>query len=225
MPTYTSTTTIGTTKPTGATDSQPALKKFWLTMDVSDPDVYDLFETYAAISDASYLENLSTQSSYDFKIGAPSITNFGYNAMIVSYGAIQSYRVNWASYTYDSFGILYSQGAAQNNSFPGVYQPPFAWEDGIWHLRTYLTFEGGDLFYASDAYFMLTENLDCCIAKYSAKIASGCTTKALDKATQMLTYRELAYRAFDAGDYNDAAIMLKKATELCNSTGCNCGCN
>lgn len=226
MPTYTSITTIGTTKPVGSTDSQPALKKFWLTLDTSDPTLYNLFENWAVTLDDSYLENITTQSNYTFKIGAPSITNFGYDAMIVTYGAIQTYRVNWGSYTYDSYGILYAQGATANIAAPGVYQPPFAWEDGVWHLRTYFTFEGEDLFYSSDAYFMLTESLDCCIDKYAAKISScNCSEKVLAKATQMLTYRDMAVKAFDAGDYNSANILLKKATDLCNSTGCNCGCN
>ena len=85
---------------------------------------------------------------------------------------------------------------------------------------------GGTAFYSSDAYFMLTENLDCCISKYAAKISSGnCTEKVLAKATQILTYKDMAVKAFNAADYNSASILLKKATDLCNSTGCNCGCN
>jgi hypothetical protein len=84
MSTYTSVTTISTTKPSVATDTQVLLKKFWLTIDVSNLDIQLLFENYLITQDNSYLENITTQANYDFKIGAPSIAFFEYDAFIAT---------------------------------------------------------------------------------------------------------------------------------------------
>lgn len=227
MSTYTSVTTISTTKPSVATDTQVLLKKFWLIIDVSDPNIYNLFNNFSITQDNSYLENITTQSDYDFKIGTPSINQFGYNAFITTNYLYQTSRTNWGGGTLgvsDNIGVIYSDGTPDGFLMPGVYQPPFTWEDGVWHLRSDFEFDES-VTYSSDAYFLLTESLDCCITKYSSKLACNCSEKALAKATKMITYRDMAYRAFDAGDYNNASILIRKATELCNSTGCNCGCN
>lgn len=226
MPTYTSETTIGVSNPSPYSDTRPTEKKFWMTVDVPSSLVYFFinFDYSTAVSN-SYLENITTDKSYNFKIGTPSVNYFGYDGLIVVPAIQQNGFDLWPGYTED-YGVFtfiaYSQGRPVN-PLDGLYQPAFAWEDGIWHLSTRLQTDIGD--YESDAYYLLTEQLDCCMTKYAAKIASGCTAKALDKMTDMLTYRDMAYKAFEEGDYATTNLMLKKANELCSQTGCNCGCN
>jgi hypothetical protein len=196
---------ISLTNTSPYSDVQPTLKKFWVEI----VGVLDLDTDTPPGGRFSYLENLTTETSVS-----------------ANYATIAEFQnTNVAEYPYYEYNnwIFYSQGRTN-----GGVQLPFAWEDGVWHLRTDIrgNYED-DNFYiqTSDAYLILTESLDCCITKYSSKLACNCSEKALAKATKMITYRDMAYRAFDAGDYNNASILIRKATELCNSTGCNCGCN
>lgn len=225
MATYTSTTTLSTINPSVYADAYPALKKFWITLDVSDPTIDSYFQNATPFTDSTYLENMSKGKVFTFKGAYPSINPYppGVDATAMTYASLQTnpnriYAYPWQSVFLDIYSILYADGMVAN-----VTQPPFDWEDGVWHLKTYVDADEGD--YESDAYYFLTESLDCCMAKYAAKINGTCTSKQLSKMVEMVTYRDMAYQAFNSGYYNTASLMLKKATELCSETGCNCGCD
>lgn len=99
--------------------------------------------------------------------------------------------------------------------------------DGIYKIE-FRVKVGDDTYTYGERYFFFTCNVECCIFKMYAKIATiidcSCDNNIIKNALYASTLLEGLKASKDCGDISAINNILNKLTELCNLSGQDCGC-
>lgn len=102
-------------------------------------------------------------------------------------------------------------------------------QDGLYIIEYTIEDEEGIIYSSGTKYFLITCNLDCCVSKLFAKIATStdcsCDSTVIKNALYASALLEGLKASAGCGDTTAIENLITKLNKICGISDSNCGCN